>query len=92
LELNKKNELIITKQANFFVEKICDKMNKEENTKNKKHNHSGSIELGQNRVQKFTDTVKKYKEHEEEDDYSQEIINLHKKKGPTHKSKKIKTF
>lgn len=87
LELNKKNELAISKQINFFVEKICEKMTKEDN-KTKKHNHSGSIELGPNRVQKYTDATKKYREQDEEgENSSQEKINMYKKKKPVHKSK-----
>ena len=48
----------------------------------------GKIMIKYERVQKYTDATKKYREQDEEDgNSSQERINMYKKKKPVHKSK-----
>jgi hypothetical protein len=89
LELNKKFEYTITKQANFFVEKIVEKMNdlgkknEEDNLKSIKNNISEEVEVVTvNRAPKISDNMKKYKEHENDDSYSEYRSPNIKKKAP----------
>ena len=95
LELNKKFEFTITKQANFFVEKIVERMNdlakenEEDNLKRIGNNISEEVEVVTvNRAPKISDKVKKYKEQENDGSYSQDRSPNLKKKAP-EKSKII---